>query len=167
VLRRRHPTGSKGRGRYVAATTLAQLGSCETRQVLDRRFGERTTPELERLRDGGQRQHADFHARVSVAHNEPRERSRRPTTTDSRCFIASAVYGKCDPRTDELRRFRDTVLASTRIGRAGIALYYRVSPPIAWWLARDPASARIARAALDVLRTITTRTVDHAHHRFH
>lgn len=156
---RRHATGRKGGGgRYIAATTLAQLGSCETRQVLDRQHGERVTPEVAQLREGGRRHHEAFHERASFAHN------RRPEPvgvrrSDSRCFIASAVYGVNDPRTNELRRFRDAVLNRSRPGRWMVWCYYRMSPPIACWFQRDPVSARIARRVLDVIRIVATRSV--------
>lgn len=151
-------TGRQGGGRYVAATTLAQLGSCETRQDLDRRYGERTTVEVERLRQDGRRHHEDFHERATRSHNQPQA----PVVlrrTDSRCFIATAVYGLDDQRTNELRRFRDSVLLRSRLGRSLVWSYYRVSPPIAWWLQRDRFSARIARPLLDLIRLVATRSV--------
>lgn len=152
---RRRATGRKGgAGRYVAATTLAQLGSCETRQVLDRRHGERVTPEIEQLREAGNRQHEQFHQRASFAHNR-RDDVVVVRRTDSRCFIASAVYGIDDPRTDEIRRFRDTVLCRTSSGRILVRAYYTVSPPIARWFQCDPVSARIARRVLDAFRFLT------------
>lgn len=68
------------------------------------------------------------------------------------CFIATAVYG--DPWAPEvcaLRRFRDETLETHALGRQFVRMYYRVSPPIADWLAGHPSVARLVRAILDPL----------------
>lgn len=45
------------------------------------------------------------------------------------CYVATAVYGSYDcPEVWTLRRYRDTVLASTWYGRLFIKIYYLVSP---------------------------------------
>jgi RNA polymerase subunit RPABC4/transcription elongation factor Spt4 len=54
------------------------------------------------------------------------------------CFIATACYGSyCAPEVMILRRFRDNVLCKINIGRAGIACYYLVSPPLAKRIAKS------------------------------
>lgn len=51
------------------------------------------------------------------------------------CYIATAVYGSYDtPEVWMLRRFRDQRLAHIALGRAFIAVYYRISP---WLLRHD------------------------------
>ena len=48
------------------------------------------------------------------------------------CYIATAVYGSYDaPEVLVLRHFRDTYMARTALGRAGIRFYYAVSPSLA------------------------------------
>lgn len=64
------------------------------------------------------------------------------------CFIATAAYGSAlDPHVATLQRFREEWLRPYLPGRAVIALYERVSPPIAAFIAERP----IARAATRVV----------------
>lgn len=58
---------------------------------------------------------------------------------DGGCFITTATAGESDT-LDSLRRFRDESMAATAIGRALVGLYYRISPPIADTLERNPDS---------------------------
>jgi len=65
------------------------------------------------------------------------------------CFIATAAYGEpWDGRIDTLRRFRDSVMAESDLGRALVATYYRVSPPLADALRPHPAARAMVRASL-------------------
>lgn len=66
----------------------------------------------------------------------------------ARCFIASAVFGPTSPEVAVLRTFRDERLATTAAGRAFIATYYKVSPPIARALVTAPLAAGVVRVPL-------------------
>ena len=52
-----------------------------------------------------------------------------PETTNSGCYVATAVYGSYDcPEVWTLRRFRDFTLDETWYGRLFIKTYYAISP---------------------------------------
>ncbi len=51
--------------------------------------------------------------------------------TLTKCFIASAVFGPLSPEVAVLQQFRDQRLLPWAPGRAFIAFYYRISPPVA------------------------------------
>ena len=66
------------------------------------------------------------------------------------CFIATAVYGDSDaPEVVILRRWRDDKLSRTPAGRAGISIYYKVSPPVAKLLTRVPWLSALVKTLLD------------------
>lgn len=54
------------------------------------------------------------------------------------CFIATAACGAQAPEVELLRRYRDRILLADPLGRAFVALYERVSPPLAAWIAPRP-----------------------------
>lgn len=67
----------------------------------------------------------------------------------SACFIATAAWGsRLHPRVATLRHFRDRYLLSHRPGRVFVALYYRLSPPLAKYIAVRPGARAVTRAAL-------------------
>jgi len=65
------------------------------------------------------------------------------------CFIATAAYGEpWDEHVTTLRRFRDSVLANSSLGRDFVAAYYRHSPPIADAIRERPWARTLVRWAL-------------------
>jgi subtilisin family serine protease len=65
------------------------------------------------------------------------------------CFIATAAYGSAwHPHVASLRAFRDQRLRPYAPGRAFIAFYETVSPPIAGWIAPHPVLRAVTRGAL-------------------
>ncbi len=65
------------------------------------------------------------------------------------CFIATAAYGT--PMASEvvvLRKFRDDYLLSNLPGRVLVAAYYKISPPIANFIANHDTARAIARKLL-------------------
>jgi hypothetical protein len=62
------------------------------------------------------------------------------------CFIATAAYGTpTAEQIDVLREFRDVVLLESTVGALFVALYYRLSPPIADFIARSNLSRTLVR----------------------
>ena len=67
----------------------------------------------------------------------------------SRCFIATATYGT--PIATEIqafRAFRDQYLLTNPLGQSFVDVYYKISPPIAWFITEHPTLKPIVRAGL-------------------
>ena len=73
----------------------------------------------------------------------------------SRCFVASAAFSDpYHPVVVDLRIFRDETLATYRLGRVFIQLYYFFSPPIATAIDRMPFCKRWLQVTLQFIRDI-------------
>jgi len=65
------------------------------------------------------------------------------------CFIATACYGsKMAQEVRILSAFRDKYLLTNRLGRQAVALYYKISPSIAKYIARNEIAKEVVRAVL-------------------
>jgi hypothetical protein len=67
----------------------------------------------------------------------------------SGCFIATAAYGTpTAEQIDVLREFRDGVLLQNSIGSAFVNSYYRLSPPVARFIAGNEVLRTLVRELL-------------------
>ncbi|MEW9123450.1 MAG: CFI-box-CTERM domain-containing protein [Thermotaleaceae bacterium] len=65
------------------------------------------------------------------------------------CFIATAAFGtKFQPAVVLLRKFRDQYLQTNSLGQAFVKFYYRHSPRIAAYIARNQALKAMVRLVL-------------------
>ena len=91
----------------------------------------------------------DLDARESPRSSEARGVPTAGEGSVGLCFIATAAYGTpWHPHVHSLRAFRDTHLRPSPLGRAFVAAYERVSPPLARVIARHDALRAAARAGL-------------------
>jgi len=76
------------------------------------------------------------------------------------CFIATAAYGTpAAEQIDVLREFRDVVLLKSAVGSRFVVLYYRLSPPIADFIARsDPLKTLVRELLVDPIVWIVEAT---------
>jgi hypothetical protein len=66
-----------------------------------------------------------------------------------RCFIATAAYGtETASQLDILRDFRDQVLLKSALGLRFVEAYYKLSPPVADFIAKNDFLRAIVREAL-------------------
>jgi hypothetical protein len=73
------------------------------------------------------------------------------STGSGHCFIATAAFGSyLHPYVNLLRNFRDAFLLTNRAGRAFVDWYYRVSLPLATWIA-DRETIKSAKSAVRIL----------------
>ena len=72
---------------------------------------------------------------------------------DKRCFIASHLYGVDDPKTNQLRRFRNKYLVPYRMGRILVKSYYYLSPLVIRLAKQIPIVDRCLLVIVDHVRS--------------
>ena len=131
------------RSRYLTATDIAECCVCEQRVVLDHLRGKRRTAASRRLMHAGTVTHAELHREAL--------RELPAQAGDARCFVATALWGAADPRTQVLREWRDRWLLKRRWGPAATLLYYRLSPRLISIMTRTPRLQAVVDGVLSVV----------------
>jgi len=146
------PSGSnvKTTDGLVSASDLARLGYCERQVLFDAERGKLATQTQIEARARGNAAHASFEREAEIIAARSARRGQ--------CFIASHVLGECD-ETKALRAFRDLFLRPSRLGRAVIADYYRLSPAWCAWLVTRPNLTLLIRVCLRVCGYVAARAV--------
>ena len=130
---------AKKQSNWVSASDAGRDAYCP--HYLELKYsGAQVSAKAQAARARGDAAHAQFNADITA----PKR--------DSRCFIATQVYGLHDPRTDQLRLWRDEVLMPSRTGRLFVRLYYATSPALVLLCRRLSIVDRLARWCLDRLR---------------
>ena len=80
--------------------------------------------------------------------------------TPKLCFIATASYGRDSSEVGLLCDFRDKCLLTNPIGTAFVNAYYKLSPPIAEFIADSEPLKAAVRVALKPLVAIATNALD-------
>lgn len=125
----------------IAISEIGEVGICERRIYLRKKYGPRTNKQREERLDRGTKMH-------ELAYQQATPEQRR---VDKRCFIATAVYGEDAPETEHLRGIRDRFLVKTAAGRLLVRVYYRVSPGIAQRCDKSERAKLFAKALLDAI----------------
>ena len=143
--------------RRHTVSDIVALVYCEQKLVFDKRHGTARDADTERKAADGAFEHLRFEwegytrnpGRLLAKLGQEKPRSRPRPAADSRCFIASQVYGPNADETDTLRAWRDKVLVPSLLGRVFVQLYYATSPALVAMVRRSPWLAKVARSELD------------------
>ena len=86
---------------------------------------------------------------VTMTPGTPRDCNVNSSSSNKRCFIATAAFGSpFHPYVEILREFRDSYLLTNSPGRKIISLYYFYSPPFAEKIARNAILRAIVQLCL-------------------
>lgn len=128
---------------WVSASDIGRAAFCP--KYLEHKYsGAEVSDSAVKARARGDAEHEKFNEQI------------KSQTSDSRCFIASHVYGVQDPRTEQLRQFRDGYLMPHALGRVFVRVYYALSPGFVALCRRssimDSAAKRIVAWALQAIQ---------------
>jgi hypothetical protein len=85
---------------------------------------------------------------ITIRYKEPVKKTRQKTG----CFIATVIYGDCVSfQVKTLRYFRDNFLEQQFLGKTIISFYYRVGPPLAWFIGKSRLLKSLIKKLLDII----------------
>lgn len=118
----------------LSVTDIVRIRYCERLPRMDARYGKRRSIHVQKRAAEGVAAHAKFET-----NNHP----------DSRCFIATHIYGHDNLETNIFREYRDRILLKQWHGRLLVRLYYLVSPGIVCFIRNRVWLQKIMRHILD------------------
>ena len=119
--------------KYVTASDIGRVAFCPRSVSLEKQ-GHQVSTEAKARRQAGDLAHQQFNKAVKK-------------NSDSRCFIATAVFGEMPPVTNDFRHYRETHL-NTFAGSLFIKMYYKISPSICLIIRHFPALKKSAKVLL-------------------
>ena len=99
---------------WVSASDVGLVAKDPKRLEAKYRGKEKISESRKKALKFGDRKHEEFNRTIK--------------SSDSRCYIASHLYGVEDPKTEMLRQYRDRVMLPKWYGRLFVNLYYKFSP---------------------------------------
>jgi hypothetical protein len=125
----------------IAISEIGEVGICERRVYLRKKYGLRTNRAREERLNRGTKVH-------QAAYEQSRPDEKR---VDKRCFIATSVYGVDAIETEHLRCIRDRYLMPNSVGMFLVRMYYGASPRIAQACEESERLRRAVRVVLDLV----------------
>lgn len=119
---------------YINASEVGQAKFCPHSVSLARRGILPSKVSLGKM-DAGTKSHEEFTA--------------QELKRDSRCFVATHLYGETHWKTELLRTFRDQCLGRTMPGKITIKAYYWLSPYLVSLARRMPVLDRVLNPIID------------------
>lgn len=122
----RKNTRPRGWPEAPSSSDLAALVRCEREFVVQRTEGEVRTQVRAAKAEAGRVEHARVERVMLAHHNQPAPASGR----DTRCYVATELYGPDALQTCALRAWRDQALMPRAAGRMFVRTYYALSPSL-------------------------------------
>jgi len=144
--------------RRHTVTDIVATVYCEQKVVFDRQYGKSLSRSVRSKVALGTFEHIRFqwegytrnpNRLLTRIGNNLYPSSNSKLGTDSRCFIASHVYGFDAPETNSLREWRDSVLMASKKGRALVKCYYILSPVLVTILRRSLLMTSLIKRVLN------------------
>lgn len=152
-----------GFGDMPSSCDLGRLVTCEREFVAEHRDGLVSNDRgLHQASERGERAHLHVQVSMETFHNRGSQsgvdKAVSPSSQDSRCVVASAVYRPDAPSTAELRVFRDERLTPSSVGRSLVRFYYSVAPALSRWTGLRPAAMGGVRHIQELVRGVVSRS---------
>ena len=124
--------------KHIPITEIISTVYCEQKYVFDKTYGDLSPKRVVEAAKAGTAEHSQFEAE-----------GRAGNRGDSRCFIASHIYGIEAPQTNSLRAWRDQHLLPSKAGRVVMSSYYAISPIYLALLRRSSLLSLLTASLLD------------------